>query len=148
MKVQEYLEMCTLARKQNGKNLPEDFQYSCFEDFVLTNGKFMGRRSPLSNKFPKGKMKECFLNAYHLSQSEEGLTYCEGYAMGIIPVLHAWCINQKGQVIDNTWITGEEYFGVEFTREFVIKTALKRKYFGIIDDWQNRWPLLRGEKYA
>jgi hypothetical protein len=121
----------------------KDYKYSSVEEFVLKEGRFMGQRSPKSDEYPRGTPKECFRNAYNLCHK---LRYCEGYAryaLSVIPLQHAWLLDSDGNVIDTTWAAGEEYFGLEFPTEFVIKTVLSRGSFGVIDNWEMRWPLLR-----
>lgn len=126
--------------------LRPDFKYHSIEAFVLKNGKEMGKRSERSDNYPKAKQKECFRNAYLLAV-EHDLTYCEGYAMGIIPVLHAWCLDKDDLVIDVTWKDGTEYVGVPFQTKYISRILLERKSYGIIDNWEMKWPLLRGEKF-
>jgi len=123
---------------------PRDgFKYRCLEEFVLKNGRFMGARSPEPDKFRSGRMGQCFANAFRLMLS--GLQYVEGFAAGIIPVLHAWLVDGEGRVIDPTWRTGEVYFGVVFPAEFVIETVLARGRYGVLDNYERGFPLLRGE---
>ena len=126
--------------------LPPGFKYHSIETFVFKHGKRMGKRSEKSDNYPKGKIKECFRNAFLLAV-EHDLTYCEGYAMGIIPVLHAWCIDEDSHVIDITWDEGTEYIGVPFSIKYVNKILLERKSYGVIDNWEMKWPLLRGESF-
>ena len=97
------------------------------------------------DSFPGGgKKKECYSNALHLATERPDLIYCEGYAFGrVFPVMHAWCCTKKGEVVDPTWDDGKDYFGVPFDRKFVWKTVTDRGYYGVIDDWQNGWPLVR-----
>jgi len=79
------------------------------------------------------------------------LVYCEGYATGVIPVHHAWLL-YDGQVIDPTW-DGRiapanqqvEYYGVAFSYDYVIRTALKTEYYGILDNFVEHYPLISGE---
>lgn len=80
--------------------------------------------------------KECWYNASVLAVSNQGLTFCEGYAVRDklpIPIQHAW-VTFKGRAIDVTWgntytvrspknilarirnnIAYSIYFGVEIT---------------------------------
>ena len=141
--IAEYL--LRIVERRATMSYPPDFKYSCVEDFVLREGMFYGGRSDNSNEYKKGKMKDCYRNAYLLADAFSDLTYCEGYAMGIIPVLHAWCIDSEGQVIDNTWPDGSEYYGVRFKFWFVTDTIFRHRCWGVIDNWQDKWPLLRGE---
>lgn len=115
------------------------------------------------------QIKECFYNAQLLvlNDSSDQLIYHEGYGYsGIFPVLHGWAtINNK--VIDLTWrvtpfkrrrmqdrVLGEfpqpyEYFGVPFANKTSLRLiVLQRGAAGtLIDDWENHWPLLRGETF-
>ena len=143
--VQNYLRTVYDFHRRNSTLRP-GFKYNSIEVFVLKNGKRMGQRSERSDNFPKGTIKECFRNAYLLAV-EHDLTYCEGYAMGIIPTLHAWCLDKDGHVIDITWKDGIEYIGVMFSTKYVNKILLERKSYGVIDNWEMEWPLLRGEHF-
>jgi len=121
------------------------WKYSCMEEFVLKNGKTF---KVGNGKVKRGKVKECFKNAFHLADSGSGLVYVEGYATskGLpFPVLHAWCVDSKGNILDPTWKDGEEYYGVPFDMGFVCRTILKRKKFGVIDNCEDGFPLLSGQ---
>lgn len=125
-------------RIQSGK-----FKYCCFEEFVLANGKRFKLNSSLVVK--RGKQGECFKNAFHLAESGD-LIYVEGYAtikqIGF-PFSHAWCVNDKNEVVDPTWGDGKEYYGVIFDLDYVRKIILKRGKFGVIDNIEMGFPLLR-----
>lgn len=142
MGLQEYLKAwIKLSKKSGHKNIGN---YSCFEEFVYRNGQpFKTQISPKSLK--RGRMKECYRNALMLMLDNPSYLYVEGYATGIIPVMHAWCIDKKGNVIDPTWADGKEYFGVIFKRSYALEQALKDGKVGLIDNWQAEWPLLRLE---
>lgn len=69
----------------------------------------------------RGPMKECFRNAGWLSRTTR-LHYVEGYAVRgrlMLPLAHAWCVDDDGRVYDPTWPDGTDYFGVVFERERV-----------------------------
>jgi len=118
----------------------EEFQYCCIEDFVLKNGlMFTGRQMEVT----KGRIKECYCNAWHLADGRR-LVYVEGFAVGVIPVMHAWCVDEKGNIYDPTWEDGREYFGVPFDLAYVTKVIFKKKTFGVLDHWEDCYPLLRG----
>ena len=141
--VQTYLKHITNFRKGNK---PEGYKYYCFEEYVLHNGKVY-KPKKLLKKYRRGKLKECFTNAFFLAQRwQDELTYVEGYALSIIPILHAWCVDNKGNVIDNTWEEpGHSYFGVPFKWQYVFDTVLKKGTYGVIDNFEQRFPLLKGD---
>jgi hypothetical protein len=77
----------------------------------------------------------------------EEFTYCEGYAISVIPVAHAWCLDGQGNVVDPTWsgrLPCSDYFGLAFQTRFLRHQILENKYWGLIDAWRNDWPLLTG----
>lgn len=69
------------------------------------------------------KPNHCFENAFRAAD-RYGLLYCEGYATtGILPVHHAWCLDDQGRVVDFTWRADKagrapqdewHYFGITF----------------------------------
>lgn len=111
--------------------------------FILDRGiKFKITES----SFPRlGKMKECFRNAAMLVTENKNYTYCEGFAMGaVIPVLHAWCIDGAGNVIDPTWENGSDYLGVPFNTKYLWSTITRTHCFtSLIDNWTEGFPLLK-----
>jgi len=139
--VREYLAKVTEMRRQIRSNK----KYSCIEEFVLKNGKEFTSQN--GEKLKRGRMKQCFKNAYHLAE-DFNLIYVEGYAsfMGLgFPVLHAWCVGKDGNVYDPTWKNGGEYFGVPFDLMYVRKIILRRERFGVIDNVEMGFPLLAGK---
>jgi hypothetical protein len=139
--VEQYMNLMVKMRKT--MHVPESLVYCCIEDLVLQKGSFMGARHAKSDNYPRGAIKQCFMNAYQLLHMP-GLSYCEGFAMGVIPMLHAWMIDEEGNVIDPTWQDGVEYFGIELPTEFVIATVLTRGAYGVLDNMEMGFPLLKG----
>jgi hypothetical protein len=85
--------------------------------------------------------KQCFDNAYRLAVKSRGrLRYVEGYAAGIIPVEHAWCIDANDRVVDPTWSDGVVYFGIEVPLP-AVRAARRRDCTTALFDWVKRYPL-------
>lgn len=143
--LREHLEAMVKMRKAlpQGEK-PEGWEYNSIEEFVLRNGRWY-TPAPLPKNLKRGRMMDCFKNATHAM--ERGYTYVEGYATGIVPVLHAWVTDDKGNAYDVTWPYNPKnaYYGVPFDKMFVIKTMLRTGVYGILDDWRSGWPLLSGE---
>ena len=120
------------------------WKYSSIEEFVLENGQSFKCRE-LPDNIKRGKIKQCFANAYRLTYTHPDLHYVEGYACGIIPVLHAWCVTDDGFVVDNTWEDGTDYLGVVFQPTYLHRIILSRERYSVLDNWENKYPLLTGE---
>ena len=79
----------------------------------------------------KPKVKECYYNSM-MFQSET-VEYWEGWAVGVIPMPHAWNMRNE-KLIDTTWSLFMEpdeplYFGICIPREFMRKTLTKQTPF-------------------
>lgn len=140
----EYLRMTAEAVK----HAPQGFVYSSLFEFALTHGKMM--KPPVEMPFARverGIPRQCFMNAANLAMGRRGFIYCEGWAMSVIPVPHAWnLVEYAGElrVLDITWRTpGTEYFGMAFKTAYLKKQLSQQKYFGLIDAWDVGWPLLK-----
>lgn len=136
----EYLTAIDQMMRDHSKNP----SITTLHGFILRHG----RDFQITKKsFPKlGKMKQCFMNAYKLADRDHTLTYVEGFANGIIPVHHAWCVDRHDNVVDPTWRDGQDYFGVPFQLRAVVEGILRREAYGsLIDDWEAGWPLLTGK---
>jgi hypothetical protein len=111
---------------QNLDALPADLHYLGPADLLLRHGGWFNP-IPLPEIGMRGRVKECFRNAA-LASARYGLRYIEGFAMGIIPVHHAWCADDEGNAIEVTWpediIPGAAYFGMEFDPEMVLHGAV------------------------
>ena len=103
-----------------------------------------GRKYDVDHATYKGKrgtQKQCFMNAGRLAIANPNLTYVEGYIMFMgIPIHHAWCVTKNNTVVDPTLKNNDDltvYFGVPFKTDYLNKTILKTKYWGIFD-YRNR----------
>ena len=117
-------------------NKREGYKYSSSEDLVLKQGKFFTPEKRPEN-IELGSKKECFANASRLALERSDLTYVEGYAMINdrlpLPIAHAWCVDKKGRVIDNTWEKpGVSYFGVPFKTSYLAKKLSETGVYGIL----------------
>lgn len=111
----------------------------------------LGRLWPTGGERPEhlkpGEPKNCYGNAAQAALSFPELTYVEGYATGIIPVEHAWCVDESGKVVDTTWDDSQQcaYYGVPFRTDWLRKFLIEKTTYGVIDDWERGYPLLRGD---
>jgi hypothetical protein len=106
-------------------------RFATMERFVLKHGVEGRARKPGRRK---GKLKECFKNST-VAAFKGGLRYVEGYALkpGLIPVHHAWNLDEEGRVIDLTWRDNlaAEYLGIEIDTVTLTRTACRTGYFGM-----------------
>jgi len=105
--------------------------YTCIEHFVHTHGKRFHRRLPGDGKADR----RCYYNATWMAIENPDLHYCEGFALSMIPVPHAWCMDATGAVMDPTWKEGRAYFGVVFKTSFVRDQMAVRQVYGLLE-----WP--------
>lgn len=143
--IQDFLRQCVDARRLLSVAAPPQLNgYVGLDDFVLQHGRYW-TPAPKPRRIPFGPLKNCYQNASEASLRHR-LIYCEGYACGPIPVLHAWCVDDRGRVVDPTWRKrGTEYFGIAFDRKYVLRALLTNGHYGLIDAWAQRWPLLRDD---
>lgn len=64
---------------------------ACCELIIAHGAIFNNILDPLPKGIPIGTPKECYRNAFQLAFRRQYI-YVEGYAAGIIPVPHAWCL--------------------------------------------------------
>lgn len=87
----------------------------------------------------RGPQRQCYENAGRLALQQPGFTYVEGYAYpsGLIPVAHAWCVDERGYVVDNTLAEpgSTVYFGVAFSRALLIEVVTTTKHWGLFGDY-------------
>lgn len=134
------LQQASFFNRNNSKT-----KYSSFEDLVGKVGiPMQGEKfDPTEFSLVRRTPKECFHNAYQLAEYND-LIYVEGYTWYLIPILHAWCIDEKGRVIDPTLDESEDYAycGIPMDMSFVRKTMLSTGVYGIIDNWKDGFPML------
>ncbi len=102
-------------------------QYETEFNFIQKYGRHFNPAS-LPPTIPAGPMKDCLANAAQLALAVSELIYVEGIGRlfcgrNFLPFYHAWCCDQKGNVLDRTWTKPEririEYFGVPFKTQFL-----------------------------
>ena len=144
--IKEFLEAMVLMRQNSNLAKPKHWKYASTEEFVLEYGKYYKFKT-LPEDIEIREPKACFSNAFELMIDRmKELVYVEGYATVkeiALPVLHGWCINKKKEVVDPTWENGNLYFGVAFKSRFAIEEMLKTEKYGLLDSWEEGWPLLR-----
>jgi hypothetical protein len=90
--------------------------------FVLKYGQAF-QAAPRPKGVRKGRAGSCFANALVLAMDKNlNYTYVEGYGCYESHVVHhAWCINDRKEVLDRTWDKSEEcsYFGIPFRASFI-----------------------------
>lgn len=122
-------------------------RYTGLADFLLQHGRQFAIK-PFPGEFRRGKAQHCFKNCAQLAMRYSRLTYCEGYAAGVIPVLHAWLMDSDGQAIDPTWTGNDrpqasDYYGVPIKTRYVIEHAASRSLHApMLDDWSHNFPIL------
>jgi hypothetical protein len=110
------VQLMTMVRDLWEGNQPENhgFHYIGRDDVVLREGRVF---TDFAHEDPKDDEyctpRQCFTNALHIALrshldqggNEPRRTYVEGMAMkpGLIPVHHAWTVDEAGRVYDPTW---------------------------------------------
>lgn len=156
--VRAYLE--SVSHFHQDSRRPAGWRWNSPEDLVLSLGRAWSP-APLPAGIEPMAIKQCFTNAYLLAARRSDLTYVEGYAAGVIPVHHAWCVDRLGNVVDPTWAShprtarglaaGTEYMGIPFKTSW-LKTHVRRcldsaGVWGVLSSYAGspacRWPCMR-----
>ena len=148
--VKEYLESMCALREMN-KLCLKGYTYSCFEQYVLKNGKpysskhltapelvyLQGLVDAYGEGFP---IKQCFYNSqkflldteYYQDPDTFDLKYVEGYCLSIIPFLHGW-LELNGKVVDFTLRARdpEKCYHRRLLPDRVLGEFTHRQYYGV-----------------
>lgn len=126
------------------------FGYHGLADFVLKNGAYMPTpEGKLPTGIRRGKVGYCFENAGRLAAFNDRYIYCEGFALCVFPMLHAWIVDSEtGQVLDPTWqgrrgLTTVTYYGIAVNTPWLLSQVYANEHWGLIDLPHERWPMLR-----
>jgi len=141
-----------MAEFKVAQGLTYDLKHNSLEEFVLAHGRAYDAPT---HEEPLATQKECFRNAFMFVLGHRDAVYVEGYAAGIIPTMHAWAWHPDLGTVDNTWGTatqgrafeGEpaQYYGVAFSRQYLMHAVHEAGYYGLIDAWYAQHPVLRLE---
>lgn len=140
----DYLEFVAKAHRINFERDPKPCQYMGPVDMLLREGKEF--QTGPNTFLGYGLTKQCYRNALELAILKPDLyTYVEGYAINLLPVLHAWCIDKDGVVVEPTpnWEKGYSYFGIPFQTSYAKKMILHMGT-GCVDSWEVGYPLCSG----
>ena len=95
---------------------------------------------------PRGELGDCYYNAWTLAEARNW-EYAEGYATTTelgVPLMHAWCIDDEGRVVDPTWSDGANYTGVVIPVDIVRRVMVDTEVYGVLP---NLW-MCRGDAGA
>lgn len=141
--LEQFLRQTAEVQKNRTGLKPPEFKYYSIEDFVLQQGRIFEATERPSN-MQKKEDRQCFMNCFQILLSSKKYEYAEGFAMGLIPTLHAWLVDKDGKAVDPTWAKpGCAYYGVVLPRELVIRSTYDRGRYGVLDNWEQDWPILR-----
>jgi len=101
----------------------EGWFYKGPADLLLREGKMFTNGGGVT-RWERSELNTCFRNAALYAMLNR-MQYVEGYAVGIKPVHHAWCIDNAGMVREVTWdFLGPAYYGVQFKPALVTKGSV------------------------
>ena len=133
-------------RAESGGDPLPGLHYVGFDQMVLKHGllfKHGPNVTPTEREYSATTAKECFLNATHAALEHRDLTYVEGFAYnGILPIHHAWLVDEDGVVHDPTWASmqGREgdadiYIGIPFKTDWLLRHLAEKETYGVYGEW-------------
>ncbi len=123
-------------------------EYTCMQDFVLKNGQGFKAVDCAAEYREDAQHRQCYRNAFHLALAH-GFIYVEGYAISVIPTLHAWCYDPAtDRIIDPTWRyrPENEYIGVPIKTDYMFEICSLAEQYSVIDAWTIGWPIMSDPK--
>lgn len=141
--LEDYFRMITGF---NADRIPTDM-YNGIPGLLQEEGKFYEARR-LPAEYRKMRIRQCFNNALLMACWYPNLRYCEGLAHGVLPVHHAWCLDENDEVVDPTWKLKDRelseigYYGVVIPTEVVRMAVITVDRSGILDLWGDGHPFL------
>lgn len=140
--LRDLLTMLAKAVEQGNPKCPNHSIYR----YVLLHGQFWTPQ-PLPAGFHRGIPKTCFQQSQALAKQRK-LQYVEGYALpgvGVgLAVLHGWCVDGDGRVVDITWEKpGLAYCGVVLDLKLVKAQLKGTGLTSALDNYKRDFPLLR-----
>jgi hypothetical protein len=139
--LKEFLRAMRTVRAQAFENLTPKPAYMGVEDFLLQHGHAL----PAGRFRSYGEMGACYRNAFMATIHHPEWRYAEGYALSSlgVPVEHAWCVDDRGRVVEVTWSDGLAYCGVQFENEYIQDRIVESGYAApALFDWEGGWPIL------
>jgi hypothetical protein len=109
------------SRRHVARAMPDG--YRNLFDLIVKEGEAFEPRS-LPSGYRASPSEDCGVNAARDAFGDRSLTYVEGFALGgslypRIPILHAWCIDVAGGVVERTWLYDAEieYLGLRIATD-------------------------------
>lgn len=125
----ELIEYENMLIKSFGKNGINSNAKKYHEWFIKNAKLYKVVNKTESKKLSKyARLKQCYNNCYKLSKRYNGLKYVEGLTLSLIPLEHAFLLNDKNEVIDPTLGIdtgfhkdryGIEYLGIEIPQNIL-----------------------------
>ena len=149
--IETYLRQLHDLRVRDKHGGLDGWRYPTIEAFLLQYGR-LWKPMPLGrHRFVRMPIQQCFANALKLALRRPDLTYVEGWAGRLIPIHHAWCVDEVGAVVDPTWRPlpplpdPEEYFGVPFLARWVQRVVRQSRLSGVLYNYRSNFSCLTEE---